>query len=43
MSDFEKGYQANLKAMEYEKNKDIEKNINKIYNINKNKGGKYEN
>lgn len=24
-------------------NKDIEKNINKIYNINKNKGGKYEN
>ena len=24
-------------------NKDVEKNINKIYNINKNKGGKYEN
>ena len=27
MSDFKKGYQANLKAMEYEKNKDIEKAI----------------
>lgn len=27
MANFEKGYQANLKAMEYEKNKNIEKAI----------------